>query len=528
MSRSIHATRNEYRRRKKFRYADDAAQEKDLADLRDELIAKQAIKQQVRDERADPLPGDLPPVDPASIPIRFLERGPALCHAVSEADLRVVMSRLPAGTIDGLSGITLGAGTEYQQTSLDAGETDPERDPWLGRIGDEELPGVWGGRILGTYFSEPTRIDLYAYAVTPDLADRSMWELLLRLWMLSTFVHEVAHHDDAMRRTGRGRWRMDDKDKVEGYAEQLQGEWTRDLVVPYLETAYPAEVAAIHAWMHRHGGLALPLGLVAWNWCWDEKGKVRQVWFGSAKEALQDLARDVHEGKDRIETRVDFANNLHYGANYSEAQAILASVVAEVPGHLGARTLQADILEHLADYGGAAALASVVLTESPDETDAWTVLANALTGLGQWERVLEAADRGAQTVEEGTYWTRRFLIHRTRALLELARYTEMEPELERLARLRGGDRPAADLRGVMLLRTGQLEEALALAEKAQAEPPGWWLPVLSAVRFEASARLGWPLPASELPPRYLASLRRGHHGAWVDRLVREFGAEEET
>jgi hypothetical protein len=87
-----------------------------------------------------------------------------------------------------------------------------------------------------------------------------MWELLLRLWGLSTFVHEVAHHDDAMRRVARGRWRMAVKKKVEDYADTLQAEWARDVVVPYLERAYPAEVALLNAWMARHGGLALRRG----------------------------------------------------------------------------------------------------------------------------------------------------------------------------------------------------------------------------------------------------------------------------
>src|SRR5207302_1223034 len=81
---------------------------------------------------------------------------------------------------------------------------------------------------------------LYAFVVDPALADRPLWELLLRLWALSTFVHEVAHHDDEMRRTARGRWHLEPCEKAEDYAIALQAEWTRDVVVPYLERTYPA------------------------------------------------------------------------------------------------------------------------------------------------------------------------------------------------------------------------------------------------------------------------------------------------
>ena len=60
----------------------------------------------------------------------------------------------------------------------------------------------------------------------------------LRHRMLSAFVHEVAHHDDQMRRIGRGRWLADNTDKNEHYAQRGQRSWTRTCVVPYLRETY--------------------------------------------------------------------------------------------------------------------------------------------------------------------------------------------------------------------------------------------------------------------------------------------------
>jgi hypothetical protein len=119
------------------------------------------------------------------------------------------------------------------------------------------LPGVFGGRVLGTWFSRGPRIEMYAYVYDPlTLPHDAGWELYLRLRMLATFVHEIAHHFDGTERVARGRWRMDRTDANEIYAERWQHEWTQQAVVPYLEERYPRETRAFLAWVARHGGNA--------------------------------------------------------------------------------------------------------------------------------------------------------------------------------------------------------------------------------------------------------------------------------
>lgn len=48
-----------------------------------------------------------------------------------------------------------------------------------------------------------------------------------KLQILSTFVHEVAHHFDHTRRVARGRWLAQEKEKIEHFALHRQYEWTQ-------------------------------------------------------------------------------------------------------------------------------------------------------------------------------------------------------------------------------------------------------------------------------------------------------------
>lgn len=54
-----------------------------------------------------------------------------------------------------------------------------------------------------------------------------------------------------MARTARGRWRADQTDTVEIYAERLEHAWTREIVVRYLEATYSQEAEALCDWIDR-------------------------------------------------------------------------------------------------------------------------------------------------------------------------------------------------------------------------------------------------------------------------------------
>jgi tetratricopeptide (TPR) repeat protein len=523
MSRSIHSTYNDYGREKRSRYATPEAREERLEALRQEIRKKRRVKRRVGQGRGAPPWADLPPVAAEAVPIRVVEEGPWVHYPASPDDLRAVMRRLPAGVLTGLSGVRLCLGSKHQEKGLSPEErARAGRDPLVGRVGYENLPGVFGGRYLGTYF-RPARIDLYAYVYDPAFPGLATWELYLRLRMLSTFVHEVAHHDDATRRVARGRWRMDDTDKNEGYAGATQARWVQQCVVPYLEEAYPEAVREFGAWLSHHGGTEIPLALLAGGWRWDAEGKAVPLYFGSACEAFGELAEGVHKGEPLTANRLEFARYLHYGENYAEALRILGRVLGEEPANPEALTLQADVLEHQGEHQLAEALARQVVTADENYTDAWMVLADVYEGRQEWGRLLEAAGRGVRGTDPSDWNWRALLVHRGRANLELANFADLAADVEALeawAEGRSHSRDAAALRALLLLRTGRCEEALqvALLNLGQKCLPRHRA-ILTAARFEAAHRLGRPDEAGTLPTDVIDTLRHLHYGGWVDRLA---------
>lgn len=524
MSRSIHSTHNEYRRERRFRYADEDAQHEHLQAIRESIETKQRIKSQVRSERGKLPPANLPPAAPEAIPINIIEQGEWIHYPASPAELQGVMRRLPVGVLTGLSGIRLCLGKDYQEEELTVEErAEAERDPWLGRAGFEVLPGVFGGKCLGTYWNPSARIDLYAYVYDSALPERATWELFLRLQMLSAFVHEVAHHEDYMRRVARGRWRADDTDKAEAFAEATAARWVQQCVVPYLEEAYPDAVRDLNAWVQHHGGTAIPLAMLAGNWRWDTDGKAVSVYFGSALEAFQSLAREVHQGGECTATRLQFARELHYGENYTHALSIIGRVLEEQPANPEALTLQADIFEHKGEHRQAETLVRQVVNRDENYVDAWMVLADVYEAQQDWTQLLVAAGKGIAVTDDADWERHALLAHRARGNLELQHYANLTADLETLSETRGGERSAAPLRGLLLLRTGRYEEAFRFAESHVAEKRPYNRAVFVAVRFEAAQKLGRAAEGGELSTEVLNRLRRLHYSDWVDRLVAEYG-----
>lgn len=184
-----------------------------------------------RGSRQGPRAQDLPPVDPETIPIHFV--GPVrstFFFPATPDDLTEIMRRLPPLSINGLEGVHLvikGSGSGS------------------GRV-FEILPGFIAPNRRGTYALQTRIIRLFPYARIAksgagERLDRKSRLMVsrrrkLKIYMLSTFVHEVAHHVDWLMRAGRlshvdmGTSRA----KREAFAERMQDIWTRDLVVPYV------------------------------------------------------------------------------------------------------------------------------------------------------------------------------------------------------------------------------------------------------------------------------------------------------
>lgn len=378
MSRSIHETRRDLSEAVR-----DGADAERVKHLRAQLATKRRIKEQA-------LEGQRSPADESgsveAIPVCVRDTGPYLHYPASVEDVRAVMQLLPKGALDGLATVELCSGITYQR-GLAKTHTYSAPDPHVGRHGYETLPGVFVGRTLGTYWSIRQRIRVYAYVYDGAKTDGRLWDVYLRLNMLATFIHEAAHHYDHSKRVARGRWRADSTAKAEMYAKDFEHEWVQQYVVPYLQQTYSKQWQELDAWITHHGGCSISLMTLAGEpRTMNKQGRVSRVQGGvfSVEGALESLCRHVAEGMPLTDTRLWFAEELHWAEYYTEALAIIERVLHECPGNSRALTLKADILVHLKNYDAAFLCLKQLLHGDRDNAIALQILADVYEARQEW------------------------------------------------------------------------------------------------------------------------------------------------
>ena len=389
MSRSIHSTHKELREARLRSYRDDKIKAAEIAEVERELARKRRIKGTVSDSRgmeeaakAEGLAGP--------VPIRIVDKGPHILHPATPEDIEAIQRRLPTGIMEGLSEIVLSLGEQEQTEGEDAHIWDP--DPITNRIGLEILPGFYKGWIWGTYESSTCRITLHAFVSDPAKPSPMPTTAYFKLQILSTFVHEVAHHFDHTRRVARGRWLAYEKDKVEHFAEHREYEWTQACVVPYLEDAYPQDVAELLQWLEIHGKIRFLLGELI--------SDPRQVYVSTIERAVENLLRDVMRETPLLETLFNFAVNLKIADRYERGQEVIDRILVESPEHEDALELRANIWNCQGNYSEAALLAFRIVGRNPRNWRARTTLAWAYEGLKQWTKVIETTTESLTLFDE--------------------------------------------------------------------------------------------------------------------------------
>ncbi|MBN1674539.1 MAG: tetratricopeptide repeat protein [Kiritimatiellae bacterium] len=448
MSRSIHRTHHDIEREQRFDYADRQKQEAKIDRMFDELAKKRLIKKQVKAERAtEPLP--VAGLRPEDIPIDVLDENDVIHYPASPNDIREVMGRCPKGVADGLSRITLRLG-DHKPVLNEEDFEDAEPDPLTGRYGYTVLPGVFGPRCLGVYNCPKNSIDVHAYVYESNAPYLDVWHVYLRLQMLSTFAHEIGHHDDFSRRLGRGRWRGDSGEKAERYAEGRQDLWVKECVVPYLETVYPNETRTLLDWIEKHGGIRVSLAELAGDPRITEKDGVinitKSIW--GIPSAFENLAEEVVAGKDLTTTRLSFARQLHFDARYDDALSILERLLATDPEHIDVLILKADIFVHQEKYEAARLIVEQVIGMDKGHLQAWEILADICEGCGEWKKLKDVATH-ALTLVEGKRWSWVSLLgQRVHASVELKHLEQAEADLKTIETEaeRGGKRHAERIR----------------------------------------------------------------------------------
>jgi hypothetical protein len=389
MSRSIHSTNKELREARVRSYRDDKIKATEVAEIEKELARKRRIKGTVVESRSTDEVENAGGVA-APIPIRILDKGPYILHPATLEDIEAIQRRLPAGVMEGLSEIVLGLGEHAQLEGEDAHIWDP--DPITNRIGLETLPGFYKGWVWGTYQSSACRITLHAFVSDPAKPCLMPTTVYFKLQILSTFVHEVAHHFDHTRRTARGRWLAYEQEKVEHFADHRQHEWTQTCVVPYLEEAYPQDVAELLQWLEVHGQIRFNLGELI--------SDPRRVYVSTVERAVEELLKDVLQVTHRVETLFNFAVNLSIADLYERAQEVIDRILVEAPDHEDALELRANIWNFQENYAEAALLASRTVGRNPRHWHARTTLTRAYEGLEQWAKVIETATESLTLFDE--------------------------------------------------------------------------------------------------------------------------------
>lgn len=453
MSRSIHTTRKTFSQIAKKKYASVKEHAEALDKASRELKRKRRIKRQVADERhreAPPLAG----TDSKTIPIQLHNTGPYVHHNASVEDVRAVLALLPMAATEGISSIKLILGKEYIDEEY--ADEHEDRDPFTGRLSCETLPGVYSGVCLGTYAPRSGQIKLHAHVYDANKLPlpRNVCEFYLKLRLLKTFVHEVAHHHDEINRVRRGRWLADRKENVEWYAEKMEHEWTRQFVLSYLEKAYPDDAKGLLDFVEHHGGLRMPLEFFAGDSRSTLRNGLIRIAF-TTDGAFESWVEELPKCADLADSRLAFAWELHYADNYESCLQVLERVLVERPAWNAALTCKGDTLIHLERYDEAFAVAESVLAKDSANGDAWEIRGDVFEARQNWTALLQNCDRWLKSVPEDSASRFDAFQHRAVAYCALDDMKNMETWIEAWANFGNRKRKPELIRKAVFRRAGR-------------------------------------------------------------------------
>jgi len=305
------------------------------------------------------------------------------------------------------------------------------RDPFTGRISCEILPSVFAGEILGTHYPGRGLVFVYAYVYDPSRLPmpRTLCEVYLRLHALQTLVHEIAHHHDTINRVNRGRWMADRRANVESYAEKMEYQWAREVVIPYLERAYPKEIRGLRKWVAHRGGILLPLEFFAGDNRHTRRDGFERIVF-TTSGGFESWVEDLPRCKTLSEGRLAFAWELHYSDVYEECLTVLDGILASEPDHLGALTCKADTLVHLKRLDEAFLVAETATRLDGGNPDAWKTRGDVFECRRDWRGLLANSDAWENAGKPLKAARRRIQLHRAIAHCALGNESEMETSLK--------------------------------------------------------------------------------------------------
>ena len=477
MSRSYHSNISKYINEKKNKYSNDEVKEERLNQIGEDIFRKRYTKKNTVLNRkiGNRNIGYSEYFDTNTIEIKVLDEGQYIHFPASKEDLLGVIRRLPHNVVAGIHSITLCLGKEYQEDKVDNSYQEI-RDPFIARICTDEEGPVFTPPTLGTYYTGTCKIFIYAYVYDREELKLDIVESYLRLQMLSTLVHEIAHHEDNILCTSRGRWLGFNDWKCEEYAESQQMKWSETAIIPYLEDTYPEEYGALSNWIEEHGGVRFSLAKLAG----ESKGrrigdKIKLVFSASA--AVMDLFINVARGMSGRDSMIEFAKDLHYGDYYEECLKSLDTVLINNPKDSEALGVKADTYIHQLEYIKAEETANECLLIDNTNTDALEALCDVKQHMKDWDGLKEISRLGIEAAGDDVFHISMFTEMRIIALLYLKEFEEAKKDVENLPANGVQEQRKLAFDALVKVCSGDVDDALSISVRMLT-----WEKVITPVR----------------------------------------------
>ena len=469
MSRSYHSNIRKFINEKKNDYSNDEVKDERLNQIDEDIFRKIFTKKKTILSRKISNRNIVysTPFDPNTIEIKVLDEGEYIHYPACKEDLLGVIRRLPHNVASGIHSITLCLGKEYQEGKVD-NSNEETRDPFTARICTNEEGPIFIPPTLGTYYTGTCKIFIYAYVYDREELKLNIIEPYFRWQMLSTLVHEIAHHEDNILRTSRGRWLGFNDWKCEEYAEFQQMNWFETAVTAYLQDTYKEEYNALFNWIHKHGGVRFSLAELA-----DEsKGrkiddKVKIVF--SESYAVMDLFRNVFRGMSDRDAMLEFAKDLHYEEYYEVCLESLDTILLNNPNDQEALGLKADTYIHQEEYIKAEDTAKKCLLIENDNIYALKALCHVKKHMKDWIGLKEISRLGIESACNDVFYIRSFTEMHIVALLYLKEYEEAKNDVKNLPANGVEEQIKLAFEALVKVCSGDADDALSIVNRVLEE-----------------------------------------------------------
>ncbi|MBP2644396.1 MAG: Uncharacterized protein H6Q67_2283 [Firmicutes bacterium] len=428
----MHTTYGKLIWERRYQLIDDEMKEDHLRKIKNELDIKKIIKSEKKLYRK--LKKNftlLEPVNPQGVRVNVLETSEYIHYPVTKEDIIEVAKSLPVNVLAGVNSINLCLGKLYQEEEIE-GACERSCDPYTGRIYSGDGP-IYYPPILGVYRPTNNKIFLFAYVYDKQIVNIDIIEPFLRIKMLITFIHEVAHHDDNLRRSGRGHCFGINEDRCENYAEAQEVLWAKTAVMPYLKKTYQEEYDRLLTWIKKMGGVDISLEELTGEYN-PRIGSMHRLGF-TIFDAVDEMISSVINGKSNRDITLEFAKDLHYGDHYHECMISLEKILSEIPGDTEALGVKADTLIHLERYDEAEIVAKECLAIDSLNIDALQSLCDVQRERKNWTRLKQVSATGIQVLDGGK--NIRFIEYNLIASLHLRDYKTACADVEALPTRKG-------------------------------------------------------------------------------------------